>query len=77
MMNTTGHVGRHAANGGARVHRPQFFTVRAVAEQLDISSRTVHRWIKNNELAVHRVGRSVRISEVDLKHYLAARRYGD
>ena len=77
MMNTTGHVGRHVANDGARVHRPQFFTVRAIAGQLDVSSRTVHRWIKNNELAVHRVGRSVRISEVDLKHYLAARRYGD
>jgi excisionase family DNA binding protein len=77
MMSTAGQASGHAANHGDRKQRPQFVTVRAVAEQLDISSRTVHRWIKNNELAVHRVGRSVRISEVDLKHYLAARRYGD
>ena len=77
MMSTAGQASGHAANHSDRKQRPQFFTVRAVAEQLDISSRTVHRWIKNDELAVHRVGRSVRISEVDLKHYLAARRYGD
>jgi excisionase family DNA binding protein len=77
MMNTTGHVGRHAANDGARVHRPQFFTVRAIAEQLDVSPRTVHRWIKNNELIVHRVGRSVRVSEDDLKRFLVARRGAD
>jgi excisionase family DNA binding protein len=77
MMNTTGHVGRHVANDGACVHRPQFFTVRAIAEQLDFSPRTVHRWIKNNELIVHRVGRSVRVSEVDLKQFLVARRGAD
>jgi excisionase family DNA binding protein len=77
MMSTAGQTGGHVANHGDRKQRPQFFTVRAVAEQLDISSRTVHRWIKNSELAVHRVGGSVRISEVDLKQYLAARRYGD
>jgi excisionase family DNA binding protein len=77
MMNTTGHVGRHVANDGARVHRPYFFTVRAIAGQLDVSSRTVHRWIKNNELIAHRVGRSVRVSEVDLKQFLVARRGAD
>jgi excisionase family DNA binding protein len=49
----------------------------AIAERLDISPRTVHRWIKSNELAVHRLGGSIRISEVDLKRYLAAHRDGD
>jgi excisionase family DNA binding protein len=77
MMTIPGQASGPAASHGDRKQRPQFFTVRAVAEQLDISSRTVHRWIKNNELAVHRVGRSVRISEADLKQYLAVRRYGD
>ncbi|WP_165123471.1 helix-turn-helix domain-containing protein [Bradyrhizobium sp. 6(2017)] len=75
-MSIPGQASGHAANHGDRKQCPQFFTVRAVAEHLDISSRTVHRWIKNNELAVHRVGRCVRISEADLKQYLAARRYG-
>jgi excisionase family DNA binding protein len=77
MMSIPGQASGHAANHGDRKQRQQFFTVRAVAEQLDISSRTVHRWIKNNELAVHRLGGSVRISEADLKHYLAAHRDGD
>jgi excisionase family DNA binding protein len=77
MMNTTGHVGRDVANDGARLRRPQFFTVRAIAERLDVSSRTVHRWIKNNGLVVHRVDRSVRVSDADLKLFLAAHRDGD
>jgi excisionase family DNA binding protein len=77
MMSISGQASGYAANHGDRKQRQQFFTVRAVAEQLDVSARTVHRWIKNNELVVHRVGRSVRISEVDLKLYLAAHRDGD
>jgi excisionase family DNA binding protein len=71
MMSNVGHVGGRGASA------PQFFTVRAIADQLDISSRTVHRRIKNNELIAHRIGRSIRISEVDLKQYLAVHRDGD
>jgi excisionase family DNA binding protein len=77
MMSISGQASGYAANHGDRKQRQQFFTVRAVAEQLDVSPRTVHRWIKNNELIVHRVGRSVRVSEVDLKQFLVARRSAD
>jgi excisionase family DNA binding protein len=78
MMSISGQVSGHAANHGDRKkQRQQFFTVRAIAEQLDVSMRTVHRWIKNDGLVAHRVGGSVRISEVDLKLYLAAHRDGD
>jgi excisionase family DNA binding protein len=77
MMSIPGQADGHAASHGDRKQRLQFFTVRAIAEQLDISSRTVHRWIKKNELAVHRLGGSVRISEVDLKQFLVARRGAD
>ena len=77
MMSTAGQVGGHAANHVGRKDNSQYFSVKAIAERLDISSRTVHRWIRNNELVVYRVGRSVRISEVDLKQYLAAHRDGD
>jgi excisionase family DNA binding protein len=72
MMTTAGHVSRHAANHGDRPRCQQFFTIRAIAERLDVSSRTVHRWIKNNELVVHRIKRCVRISESNLKTFLAA-----
>lgn len=77
MIGPAGHVSGNTANQDHRKHRSQFFTVRAIAEQLDVSPRTVHRWIKNNELIVHRVGRSVRVSEVDLKQFLVARRSAD
>jgi excisionase family DNA binding protein len=72
MMSTAG----HATHGGLK-DSSQYFSVKAIADRLDISPRTVHRWIKSKELAVHRLGGSVRISEVDLKRYFAAHRDGD
>jgi excisionase family DNA binding protein len=77
MIGTDGHISGHTANQDHRKHRSQFFTVRAIAEQLDVSPRTVHRWIKNNELVVHRVGRSVRVSAADLNQFIEARRDDD
>jgi len=77
MMSTAGHASGHSANHVGRKDNSQYFSVKAIAERLDISPRTVHRWIKSKELAVHRLGGSVRISEVDLKQYLAAHRDGD
>jgi excisionase family DNA binding protein len=53
---------------------PKFFTVKQVAEALGISPRTVWRWIKNRELAVHRFRGSVRVAETDLNAFLAAHR---
>jgi excisionase family DNA binding protein len=57
--------------------KPQFFTIAAVAQRLDFSPRTVHRWIAKGELVVHRIGRAVRISEADLKTFLANHRDPD
>jgi len=56
---------------------PKFFTIGAIAERLDVSPRTVHRWIAGGKLVVHRVGRSVRISEADFKAFLAVHRDAD
>jgi excisionase family DNA binding protein len=56
---------------------PKFFTIDAVAERLDVSPRTVHRWISGGELIVHRMRRSVRISETDFKAFLAVHRDAD
>jgi excisionase family DNA binding protein len=63
---------RHQQGGGGKI--PKFFTVKQVAEALGVSSRTVRRWIKNEELAVHRFGGAVRVAEADLKAFLAAHR---
>jgi excisionase family DNA binding protein len=54
----------------------RFFTVSDVAEFLDVSTRTVRRWIKSGDLPAHRFGAAVRISETDLRAFAAARRDG-
>jgi excisionase family DNA binding protein len=52
----------------------QFRTVRQTAEYLGVSDRTVRRFIDAGHLLSHRIGRSVRISEADLRAYLARSR---
>ena len=54
--------------------RISFFTVPEVAEHLGVSERSVRRWIEDRQLVAHHLGRSVRISEQDLRTFLAARR---
>ena len=49
-------------------------TVRQVAERLQTSERTIRRAIAAGNLAVHRIGTSVRITETDLAAFLTARR---
>jgi excisionase family DNA binding protein len=43
---------------------------------LGVSTRTVRRWIARGELAVHRFGTSVRVSDDDLRAFLARHREG-
>lgn len=50
---------------------PRFFTVPQVADMLAISQRSVRRRIAAGELSAHRWGRQVRISEADLRTFLA------
>lgn len=54
--------------------RAKFYTVEHVAEALEVSLRTVRRWIALGLLRVHRFGRTVRISEADLSAFLATHR---
>src|SRR5712671_855370 len=44
----------------------KFFTIEQVAEEHEVSPRTVQRWIAEGLLVVHRFGRAVRIAELDL-----------
>jgi excisionase family DNA binding protein len=59
---------------GRRQPGARFFTIAEIAEQLGVSTKTVGRWIANDELVAHRLGGSVRVSETDLDLFLAARR---
>ena len=58
----------------ASVACAKFYTIVHVAEMLDVSVRTVRRWIGNGELAVYRFGAAVRVAEVDLRTFLALHR---
>ena len=55
---------------------PKYYSIKAVAEALDVSSRTVRRWTANGTLIVHRVDGVVRIAEGDLQAFLALHREG-
>ena len=47
--------------------------VKEVAALVRVSNKTVRRWIAANELAVVRLGRSVRVSEAELARFVAAK----
>ena len=55
---------------------PRYYTIQEVAELLNVSHRTVRRWIANGDLIAHRVGGVVRIAEDDLRAFLALHRGG-
>jgi excisionase family DNA binding protein len=54
--------------------RRRFRSVNDIAEKLDVSTKTVRRWIESGELHVHRFGRRVRIADEDLAAFIALRR---
>ena len=67
--------GQCARNGARNTKNvPKFFTIEQVAERLDVSPRSVRRWVAAGTLPVHRFGRPVRISERDLAAFLALHR---
>jgi excisionase family DNA binding protein len=53
---------------------PRFLSVEAVATHLQVSTKTVRRWIDAGELPVHRLGRQLRVSEADLGAFVARSR---
>jgi excisionase family DNA binding protein len=50
----------------ARRPRTRLLTVQDVATDLQLSTKTIRRLIDRGDLPVHRLGRSVRVSEEDL-----------
>jgi excisionase family DNA binding protein len=49
-------------------------SISAVAKRLDVSTRTVRRLIDDKSIAIHRIGRQIRISEADLAAYVQSQR---
>jgi excisionase family DNA binding protein len=76
------HDDREPSRSGrmARRRRSQeqirFFTVAEVAECVDVSTRSVRRWIKSGDLIAHHFGGAVRIAESDFRAFLAIHRAG-
>ena len=58
----------------ARTKSKSFWTIPDLAEEWDISPRTLHRWIDAGDLIVHRFGRSVRVSDDDKRAFQAQHR---
>ena len=53
---------------------PKFYTIQEISDALDVSPRTVSRWIERRELIAHGLGRLVRVADDDLRIFLARRR---
>jgi excisionase family DNA binding protein len=51
--------------------RSRYVTVAEVADQLRVSNMTVYRLVQAGQLPAVRVGRSYRIREEDVDHWLA------
>jgi excisionase family DNA binding protein len=52
----------------------KFLTIDEVAELLDVTPRTVRRWIESGQLVTHRVRRVVRIAPADFDTFLRQHR---
>ncbi|HIO37994.1 MAG TPA: DNA-binding protein [Rhodospirillales bacterium] len=55
---------------------PRPLTIKQAAEHLQVSPKTLRRWIDTGNLIAHRLGRQWRISETDLQSFIRMRRQG-
>lgn len=58
---------------------PSWLSVQAAAAELEVTTRTIYRFINDGKLAAYRIGRVYRIKRTDLEDFLngAALRPGD
>ena len=63
-------------NGHRKIRHEEmgFLKIADVAQALNVSTRTVRRWISDKKLIAHRFGVAVRIAENDLQAFLTAHR---
>jgi excisionase family DNA binding protein len=72
-MSTNKEADARRQGGGAL---PKYYSIKAVAEALGVSTRTVRRWAAGHHLIAHRIDGVVRIAEGDLRAFLALHRNG-
>ena len=53
---------------------PPVYSIKRVADYLEVSTKTVRRWIGRGDLTAHKIGRQIRITEPDLLTFLRLRR---
>jgi excisionase family DNA binding protein len=53
---------------------PKFYSIQQIAECVDVSTRTVRRWIEKGLLVAHRINGLVRVAEADFQTFLATHR---
>jgi excisionase family DNA binding protein len=53
---------------------PRLWTVAELAELFRVTPKTIERWIKRRTLVAHRIHGRLRVSDADLREFLAARR---
>jgi excisionase family DNA binding protein len=70
MPNSSSPTSRTSTRG----RLPKLLTINEAAEILNVSTRTVRRLAASGALPVHRLGRLVRIADVDIAAFLAANR---
>ena len=73
MSRNPGHPKPLISRAGAPLSGGQaqpLLSIAQVADRLGLSPKTVRRRIVDDDLQVHRLGRSLRISEADLRAYL-------
>jgi excisionase family DNA binding protein len=66
--------GDRARPGSRKTEISKFYTIEQIADCLDVSTKTVRRWIDKKLLVAHRFGGVVRVSEADFAAFLALRR---
>ena len=55
---------------------PVLLTIKQAAEHLQVSSKTLRRWLDTGDLIAHRLGRQWRISVADLQSFIRMGRQG-
>ncbi len=53
---------------------PTLYTILQTAGFLQVSTKTIRRWIETGDLVAHRLGHQFRISELDLQTFIKMRR---
>jgi excisionase family DNA binding protein len=54
--------------------QPSFHSISAIAADLDVSPKSVRRYIERGELSAYKVGGQIRVSDENYREFLKSRR---